>query len=625
MSEKFWKISSFGRGFKSKRDVTVEEPGVAVAGSQNVQIIDDTKIGVRPGFSYLGARSSNRYGIIDGGSWKTSTATELPIRSYSDGTNGVVEVYIGSTWRNMTSALAVQGAKFLNRGAGVLTGWWSTTEVQDLLLFVDGSDDIFMWSGGTATFASATATTITLQGTATWAENRFLTTNTYGTRTIRVLDDGGTWREATYTGGEGTTTLTGTTDLTGFTISAGQPILQKIITNSNAPASGLSNDFLGVYLNYLFVFDKERNTIQMSQNTNYTTYTAPTVPRVVGEAASFNLDETPKGCITQADGDAFYISTKNQWYQFVFNSSSTQAAEEIIIRPLKTSPLEGATNELAITNMKNFTVYTSGEPTIDNLGRVENIDTPQSVALSDDIKGLMDTAGVTTSSNAYYKNNFYTTLREESADTANNRILTRNLRLGVWEAPWTIPASLLFEYNGDFYAHDPSTLNTYLLFDTNYADNYVSATNQAPIAAKWYSSHYDYGEPFNEKKFNLCWIDGYIRANTNLDIIFSYDFGKKTLKRTLHGTDDNVVLVQTGGGLGYYSLGNRSLGGTGQTLTATGLRRFRGFFPVPERPFYELQISLQSEQAGARWEVCSLGLNISIIPSINNLLKISAI
>lgn len=622
MSNKFWKINNFGKGFRSKKDVTVEEPGVAVSGSKNIQIIDDTKIGVRPGFSYLGGRSTDRYGIKDGGSWKTSTGDEYVLRSYSDGTNGIVEVYVGATWRNLTSAIATQGARFLNRGAGNLTGWWSSGQVMDLLLFVDGSDNIYMWSGGYATFASCTANTITLEGTETWAENRFLNADTYGTRTIRVLDDAGTWREATYTGGESTTALTGTTDLTGYTISAGQPILQKIITTTDKPASGVSNDFLGMYLNYLFVFDKQRNAIQMSKNTNYTDFTAPTSPRLAGEAAPFNLDETPTGCITQADGDAFYISTQNQWYQFTFSTSADQSKEEIVIKPLKTSPLEGATNELAITNMKNYTVYTSGEPTIDNLGRVENIDTPQSVALSDDIKGFMDTAGATTSSNAYYKNNFYTSIREDSGDNANNRILIRNLRLGVWETPWTIPASVIFEYAGDLYAHDPSTKNTYKLLDSNYSDSYVSEVIQAPISAKWYSSHYDFDFPHNEKKFNICWIDGYIRANTEIDILLSYDFGKDTVKRTLKGTDDNVVIVQTGGGLGYYSLGNRSLGGRGETLSETGLRRFRGFFTVPERPFYEMQISFQSEGVGYRWEIVSYGQNIQVIEGQQNQLKI---
>lgn len=617
----FWKINDFGKGFRAKRDIVVEEPGVAIDGSQNIQVINDTKIGVRPGFSYLGSRSTDRYGITDGGSWKTNTAAELALRAYSDGSTGFVEVYTGGAWETLISTLATQGARFLKKGAGVLQGWWSSAEVLDLLLFVDGSSSIFMWSGGVAAYTSATATTITKSGTATWGESRFLTS---GTRGLRIKDSGGTWRSFTYTGGESTTTLTGVSpDPTAFTFSADAVCLQDVRTTSNKPASGLSNDFLGLYLNYLFVFDRQRNAIQMSKNTDYTDYTAPTSPRLAGEAASFTLDEPPTACITQPDGDAFYISTRNQWYQFVFTVSDDLSAEAITIKPLKTSSLEGATNDLSVVNMKNYSIYTSGEPTIDNLGSVENIATPQSVPLSDPIKSFIDTAGVTAASSCYFKNNFYVTLREDSDDNANNRIIVRNLQLGAWETPWTIPASVLFEYGGSLYAHDPSTKNTYLLLDSNYADNYVDTDTNSPIAAKWYSSHYDFGYPHNRKKFNVCWIDGYIRANTNLDIIFTYDFGKGgSIKRTLQGTLDNVVIVQTGGGLGYYSLGSRSLGGQGETLSETGLRRFRGFIPIPEKAFYELQVSFQSEQAGGRWELASYGLNISVDPSEDNNIKI---
>lgn len=701
----FWVLNDFSKGFRDKVDVVAEEPGVAVTGSQNIQLVDNTKIGNRPGFSYLGARTTDRYGIIDGGSWKTNTADELALRSYSNGTNGIVQVYSGGAWETLIDTLATQGAKFLNKGAGVLQGWWSTTEVLDLLLFVDGSDSIFMWSGGETTIASThtgttstiTATTIafvnsdpdtitdsgngfvaagfvagdtiivsgstsndgtytiatvaagtltltsgavltpegagdsvtitaqghtlTKEGSTTWAEERFLTA---GTRQVRIKDDSGTWRTFAYTGGEGTTTLTGVTpDPGGFTISAGNLVFQAVRETQNKPADGLSNDFMGLYLNYLFVFDKQRNTVQMSKNTDYTDFSSPSSPRIAGEAASFVLDEMPTAAITQPDGDAFYISTKNQWYQFVFDNSSDLTKEEVLITPLKTSALEGAAYELAVTNMKNYTVYTSGEPTIDNLGRVENIDTPQSVPLSDPIKNYVDNAGFTTSSSAYYKNNFYISLRDSSGDSSNNRILIRNLRLGSWETPWTIPASVVFEYGGSLYAHDSATLNTYALLDSNFADNYVSSTNQAPIASRWYSSHYDFGAPFNQKEFTVFWIDGYIRANTELKIYFTYDFGQDTKTYTLSGLQDKVVIVETGGGLGYYSLGQRSLGGRGETLSESGLRRFRGFIPVPHRPFYELQVSFQSEGAGYRWEVVRYGLNVAVIKAENNNIKIS--
>jgi hypothetical protein len=608
---KQFKVTNRFLGYQDKIDVTQEDPGVAVSGSQNIIMIDGRKIGNRPGFSYVGGRSTDRYGIQGGGSWKTSTGTEIMWRSFFDSTHGVIEIYYNGAWEVLIDTLT--GGKV--RAAT----WWSSTEVEDLLIMVCGDDNLYAWSGAVSSYASATVNTLTKQGTTTWAEDRFLSS---GTRKVRIKDNAGVWQELTYTGGEGTTTLTGVTpDPTGLALTAGALAIQSIATTTDKPAANVSNDFVGVYLNYLFVFDEERRTVLMSKNTNYTDFTAPTSPRLPGEAAVFTLDEEPTAVIAQPDGDSMYISTQNRWYQFTFTASSDLTKEAIAIKPLKNSPLEGATNSLATANMKNYTVFTTGEPTLDTLGNIENVATAQSVPLSDSIKNYLDDSGVDKAAVSYYKNNLYNSLKESSSDGANNRILIRNLANGYWETPWTIPSTLTFEYGGSLYAHNPSTKNTYKLLD-GYSDGANGTTAGAPIAAKWYSSHDNFGMPFNQKEFNVMWIDGYIRANTELGVILSYDFGSSYQKFTLKGTNGDVVLTTLGGGLGFYSLGSRSLGGRGETLSASGLKRFRGYITLPNRAFYEMQTSFQSNGVDYRWEVCSFGFNVSAKVSTNNNLKI---
>ena len=410
-------VSSFG-GYKAKRDVTKESAGIAVSGSQNLITIDGEKIGNRPGFSYFGTRSTNRYGILGGGNWKTSSDTQIPWRSFYHATNlGSIEVWDGSTWRLLASGYS--------SGRFRTTTWWSTSEAQDLLILVNGTDNIYMWSGGMTTFASATAATLTKQGSETFSEKRFLTS---GTRGIRVLDDTGVWREATYTGGEGTDTLTGlSVDLTAYTISPGNPVIQTLVVNTSKPAANASNDFVCTYLNYVFYFDLQKRTVEMAKLSDYKDFTAASSPRVPGEAATFTLDQPPTAAITQPDGDSLYISTRDQWYQMKFTASSDLTKEVVTILPLKTSLLEGATNDLAVTGAKNSIVFVSGEPSIDSLGNVENFSTPQTTKLSDPIKNYMDSAGVTTASIGFHKNNFYLAVKENTSNGANNRLLVRNL------------------------------------------------------------------------------------------------------------------------------------------------------------------------------------------------------
>ena len=56
--------------------------------------------------------------------------------------------------------------------------YWDATNFRSLLLFVNGTSNIYEWTGGVTTFASATSNTITKQGTTTWAEEGFYNNNT---------------------------------------------------------------------------------------------------------------------------------------------------------------------------------------------------------------------------------------------------------------------------------------------------------------------------------------------------------------------------------------------------------------------------------------------------------------
>lgn len=589
-TKSFTLIDTFAPGYKDKRDVTKEKPGTAIIGSQNVITVDGEKIGIRPGYSILGASNSSATGIKGGGNWRTHDGTEIPWRSYDDELEIYQSVESTAAWSRLANGLTVGTAV---RGATI----WDTTEVQDLMIFVYGDADLNMWSGGMALLSSATSNTITKTGTTTWAEERFLTAGT-----TQVEINGTTY---TYTGGTGTTTLTGVTP-DPSSEAANSLILQTIRTSSNTPAAAFDNDFVAVLNNQLYVFDKERRDVYISANNSYTNFTFSS-PRTPGEGALITLDEPPTAAYPLDDQMA--ISTRNYWYLVSFKISDDNTAEYIQVKRLKSSPLSGAGFDLAAAPMKNLVIYASTEPTIDQLGNIENINTPQAGNLSDSIKNTMNSLSFTSSTIQYHKNNLYIGCNNNA--NQNNRVLVYNLANSIWETPWLLPAGILFEYNGDLYIHSSNVPETYKLLD-GYTDN------NTPIAAKWFSAHEDYGKPFNQKMFTEMWIEGYIRPGTTLDIFLTYDFGEEVKQYKLKGTNTDVTVVPTGGGLGTYSLGTRSLGGRGETLSASGMRRFRGKIAVPQRPFYELQTSFQSTGQDYRWEIVSFGYNLRTLISEDN-------
>lgn len=600
-------------GYKNKTDITKEDRGVAVSGSQNCIIVDGSKIGNRPGFEYIGGRSTDRYGIQGGGSWKTSTGTQIMWRSYYNHPTRYIEIFYNGAWEILDASITGGGAKYR------YTTFWDNTELIDKLILVNGSPNIFHWTGAITTFSSATANTITKEGTTTFGEERFSTT---GTRKAKVKDDSGVWREFQYTGGTDTTTLTGVTvDLTAYTISAGAPIFEMVDVEVNVPSATSKNDFVANYTNHLIVFSETSRNVLGSKLNDFSDFTPQSSPRLPGESLTFVLDETPTGAAIAPTGSSLYIQTRNYYYQLTLVDSDDGSVQTISIQPTFI-PDGGATNNLAVGNIKNYLTQITNEPTYDLLGNVLNVEGIRNESISDDIKNYMDASSVDEASVSYFKNNSFISIKSSDKFGSNNNLLIRDLQRSYWETPWTIPSLLTFEHNGELYAHDPSMKNTIKLYQ-GYSDGKNGTIEGAPISTKWFSSWDNFGLPFNQKEFDVMWIDGYITPNTKLKFYLSYDFGAETLNFELLGTADKIVLSTSGGGLGYYSVGSRSLGGRGETLSETGLRRFRGFISIPARPFNELQWSVQSNGVNYRWEINQIGFNVRKLNEVNSNIKIN--
>ena len=255
MAKDFKIIKSF-LGYRTKKDETNIEAGSLVENSQNVLINDAERVGIRGGYSIYptGSESSDTHEIESSYDWETSSEDVINLRSKND----VLQFYDtnAGAWVDLKDGFSAVDFCF--------TTWWDTTEGIDLLLFVNGSDKIWDWSGGVAVLDSVTANTIKKTGTATWAEARFLTA---GTR--KVVIDG---TEYTYTGGETTTTLSGVSPSPAGE-SAGATVFQAVRENDNQPANGVENDIISVLNNQAWVGSNSSREVYVSANDSFTDYT----------------------------------------------------------------------------------------------------------------------------------------------------------------------------------------------------------------------------------------------------------------------------------------------------------------------------------------------------------------
>lgn len=579
--KKFLLTSKF-RGYSNKADVTNIDPSFLVPPSQNVIINDQEKIEVRAGYSLDGPAGSSNLPVVSSYDWITSTGVERNLR-----TNGtkIYYRYVDSagavTWRDL-------GVTIVTGTTINFTEWWSSTEALDELLFVDKTSNMNMWSGGIATFASATATTLTKQGTETWAESRFLKA---GTRSVII--NGVT---ATYTGGEGTTTLTGVS--VDFSATAvGAVIHQAVRVTANTPASGITTDIIGTLNNYVYVADSSLRTVYVSKNTDYTSYTFTSPVRLPGEGALLTLDAPPVALVPQEE-DMYISAQKDQWYRTVFTLSADLTGEDLKIKRLKSGPGQGALSQSAVAQIKNAVLYVTNDKTVDTLGRIENINTPSSVPISDIVKAEFQDYDYTINPHSkYFKNKTYIAVPSES------KVMIYDHEKTLWNPPQLLPVQRLAIIGGSLYGHSSQTDETYLLFDgTN--------DNTNPIDWKMYFAYNNFGVRSWAKEFNEQYSEGYISTNTIATMVLKYDFGgfTSTVNKTIDGSDPTILFAtSTDNSLGKVPLGSQPLGSI--TDSIDNLSKFRVIHTLAKQDNFEFQVGYEGSNTDDQFQLLAQGPN----------------
>ena len=598
-------VSQFKLGYRSREDVTNLPAGVLIVGSQNVLTNVNERVQIRQGYSVDGAASSTAAPVLASFDWLIRGNGEVHMRAgglTSAGNDGKLQYrYVDSTgavtWRDLTTGLTTVAYNF--------TTYWNTTESLRECLFVNGTSNIYRWNGAVTTFASATVNTVTKQGTDTWTDAGFYTT---GTRTIVI---GGV--SATYTGGEGTTTLTGVSVDFSATV-AGSVIHQAIITTANSAMSGITatftNGLIRTLNNQIFVGSLTSSVLWISKVNSYTDYTAST-PRQTGEGASLILDGNLVALNPQEN--FMYVSAgQDLWYNVSFSLQTSAVGvtyEQVNALPLKTGRRQATRSQAFVSHMKNDIIVVTQETTIDTFGRVEtSLATPQTTNISDPIKLDIDSYDFTDGSIFYWRYFILVAVPKEGI------VRIFNLNTKSWEAPQTLPISRFYIVNGELYGHSYNTFESYKMF-TGYADRVYPGFSGFPIAANWVFSYDNFGSRFSYKKATKAYVEGYINPNTVLTMTITYELdGCSTVKSfELNGDNKQFVCISSSnsGSLGKNPIGEQKLGG-GSATSIQGLPpKFRWMPTFTNTDFFECSISFSVLGVDERMELLAFGLAVS--------------
>jgi len=614
-------ISHSGLGYRNREDITDLPPGVLVVGSKNCLTNTSNRWATRKGYTLDGQSSTAIAPILAAYDWERHVGDFRHLRAgflTSAGNDGKLQYrYVaaaGDKWMGNTfTAGQVYWIDLMTSLTSVnfnFDTFWNTTESKDEILFVNGSSNIYQWSGGVTTMASATVNTVTKTGTKSWAEEGFFQALAGRSITINGVT-------ATYTGGEGTTTLTGVS--VDFSAIAANTIVQQTVTTSaNSTITGLPAAFKNALIanlkNQIYIGSLTDRQTYVSKVNDFKDYSFTAPVRLVGEGAILTLDGTPNAFIPQ-ESEMVIFAGQDQAYQTKFTLSSDLTAEQLTIDRLKTTGLQSAQSQAWVTKIKNDVAYLSFEPIMNRLGRVDNVVLTQQVTdISFPIVNDMNSYDFDDGSAKYSKMFLYMAVPKEGVVRIYNMTDSSANVQHYWEAPQTIPIARFSEIDGAIYGHSYLTSETYKLFD-GYNDN------GAAIPVSMVFSFNNSGIPTETKSFDEYFTEGYISSNATITQTVQYDIdGCATMSsKDIVGTANYVCRLSANNSLGKSSLGKNPLGSTLQTQNANALPpKFRVVRRYSRLPYYEQQTTYSSIGVDYQWEILRFGNNATKTTEGNN-------
>jgi len=586
------------------------DPRFLTAGSKNVLIDRQRKLKTRRGINRLGTGSTSENPVKNQVSWLSSTGQKWMLRNYDD----ELEVWVATldgvvidAWKRVINSLTTtEMLRFAT--------WWKDAETLDVLLFVQGNANHYQWGGGVAVAASVTANTITKAGTPTFGQNRF-----FANANLTLINTR-TGTEYTYTGGLGTTTLTGVSpDPTGGAIAANDVLVQKVVTHTNEPVASRNNHSIGVFENHVLFGSEDDSEVYMTKNTDNTDTTF-SAPRVAGDGGLFTLDGPSRG-FGKLGRTLVLFAGDNSVFRVLFKEITVGStlAEILDTKKMLSGANQGSYGPDTIVQLENAIIYLSKEPALRYFQDPEDIGSNPKT-LSNPIKPDFDAEDWTNAHAFWFRNAIYLTSPVngrlyilEFVEDADGKLRR------FWQPPQTLPVRSLFELDGKLYAGSNNVQETYELFaDDTYSDMIANGTHgnpddKVPIPAMAAFSYNVYGKRALLKTFDEYFTEGEIRQNTKILLKFYYDFGGKTqtLERTIDGSDSDILeetLINAS--LGQQPLGQAPIGG--RLDEPEDAAQFQIRHEIAREDFRKMQVVYSTESLDAFWAILSHGPNVEL-------------
>lgn len=467
------------------------------------------------------------------------------------------------------------------------------TDASSFLYFGNAEQDFSRWSG------NHTNTTAVLAG---------------GEVIIPVVDSSAFPASGTIRIGGVDVTYSGNTG-TSFTGAVGTPAAASGIALAEAVETFPDNPKGNIYLafdNRLFVggIAEEEQAVYFSRYADATDY----VDAVIITAATaddpgiFNLVEGG-GEVTAmvCDEQSMYMFKQNIVY------AATLTDSLYTLQPLKPfdgrSQTTGAKSKRSVFVGGNRVFFVSKDNRIYSLQRVETIDYPQMVPISEPIQPSVDALDFSSLSGIVFGEFAFFSCKASVLSAINDVVLVFNLDLGTWDTP-------VINFNAsDWAVYSVDGMERLLFGDASNPNIWIVTDDPVDFTydttASWRTPQYNFGQGSTLKELDAVFVEGYIDDNTALTIRLLLDDNgfTETLSTTFLGTETAFLfdtdVINT---FGLTPFGTQPFGSS-IDVGGSDRKKFRIYLNLNLRrvPFFTAQLEFLSSGSNQNWEVLRYG------------------
>jgi len=577
---------------------------------QNVKFTDGLTPTLRDGYEPIGTEAADSTPVNRGWVFERRDGVQVEFKTYSTKVDFWIHG-VSTAWLLFKGSFTSgQEFGFGNIGQSDQTVGWG--------LMCNGTENPFRFTAVHALLSSTTVNTITKTGSTTWTAEGFATA---GTRSVII---NGT--EYAYTGGEGTTTLTGVTP------NPTAEAVNSIVMQSPLELTGVVGGGT----------DPEKFSVAMAHDGRL--HYAKTAKKSVWAYSRLNNPDDVATGSSDGDGGAIEVETGGPIIAFGKLNKTAVCLKERMIKILdyiqfgsrldspryqtlvstddKSTTL-GATNQKSTFATPLGLVFTTPDKKMMLLTGITGNSEPQYVFLSDPIQSIFQQGVHDNAAGICFDNKIFYSFKSDATATYNDTVIVGDLKNQsldnnqkvipiFWYTPyvgwnvndWTIIYNST-DKKHELHWHSSYNSNVYRMIDEK-SDNTTSFT----ATLRSHSETFD--APHHQKKADAVMIEIKMLENTVLTATVLLDQDGYTLRKeyVLRGTRTNSLLQgATYNPFGASSFGSQRIGSNDQQ---SELKRYFFELELPANtPFFSMSLQLSGDTEITDWEVIRWGARIT--------------